>query len=194
MNAIIVIPYSASPLREKPLEHVLDHLDTCPWPYVLARDDRKPFPLAETVNHTIANTKADILILHAADTITPVAQMEIAVELAAAQPGLVFAYTHYVRLDRDGARAKVLDEPPAHACAAIRRECWDTVGGYDPGYVGWGMEDRDFNRRAARLWPNRRVPGELVHFWHGDRRSDDSDLDTPPGVVRANWRRWKATA
>ena len=77
---------------------------------------------------------------------------------------------------------------------AISRECWDQLGGYDEAYVGWGMEDRDLNRRAEELWPTRRVPGELIHMWHGDRRPDDSDLDTPPDLVKANWRRFKATA
>lgn len=194
MNVITIVPYSSSPLRERALEQVLTHLGSSPWPYWIAADHRKPFRLAQTVNRAIRRATADILILHAADTITPYRQMEVAVELAAAEPGMVFAYTDYVRLTEDGRRGQVLKEPPAHACMAIRKECWDELGGYDEAYIGWGMEDRDFNRRAEELWPSRRVPGELVHFWHGDRRSDDSDLDTPAEVVAENWRRFKATA
>ena len=193
MTAIIVIPYGPSPLREQPLKNVLAHLETAPWPVTVAISDIKPFPLAEVVNAEVAQTKTDIVILHAADTITPIAQMEVAVHAATAQPGLVFAYTHYVRLTEDDRRGKVLVEPPAHACVAIRRDCWDQLGGYDEFYRGWGMEDLDFNRRAQALWPNRRIPGELIHFWHGDRRRDDSDLDTPAEVVAANWRHLKAT-
>ncbi len=194
MTAIVVIPYCPSPLRVRPFEQVKRHLETAPWPQTVAFDNRKPFRLAETVNEQVELTKAEIIVLNAADTITPLAQMEIAVELATAEPGLVFAYTHYCRLKEDGTPGKVLVEPPAHACVAIRRECWNDLGGYDTGYVGWGMEDRDFNRRAEKLWPTRRVPGELVHFWHGDRRFDDSDLDTPAELVNENWRRFKATA
>ncbi len=194
MTAIVVIPYCPSPLRAGPFEQVKQHLATAPWPYTVAFDNRKPFRLAETVNEQVALTKTDIVILNFADTIAPIAQMEIAVDLAERAPGLVSAYTRYVRLNEDGSHGKVLADPSGHGCAAIRRSCWDDIGGFDEGYVGWGMEDRDFNRRAEKLWPRRSVPGDLFHFWHGDRRFDDSDLDTPAELVNENWRRFKATA
>lgn len=193
MTAIVIVPYSPSPLRAGPFATVLAHLDKLPWPYWVATDDQKPFRLARTMNREIAKAAADILILHAADTVTPVSQMEEAVKLAEAEPGLVFAYDRYVRLNEDGTVGRTLKDTPAHACTAIRRECFLEIGGYDEAYVGWGMEDKDFNRRAEKLWPTRRVPGYLVHHWHGDRRRDDSDLETPPETVKANWRRYRMT-
>jgi len=194
MTAIVIVPYKATPLREYGFGMVRQHLTSLPWPWVIATSEEEPFPLATAVNQTVASARAEIIILNAADTVTSLAQMETMVELATEEPGLVFGYTHYVRLDRQGRREKILKEPPAHACAAIRRETWLDLGGYDEGYIGWGMEDQDFNLRSAERWPTRRVPGELVHFWHGDRRNDDSDLGTPADVVAANWARLRATA
>ena len=80
----------------------------------------------------------------------------------------------------------MIHEAPSHGCVAIRRVCFLEVG-YDEAYEGWGPEDQDFNRRAP--WPVRRVTGELEHLWHGERRVDDSPLDTPAEAVAANWDR-----
>ncbi len=195
MNAVIFIPYCDSPLRRRPLARVTEYLDNvAPWPYVVARDDTTPYPFGKSINKAVEASDCDMVLRNDADTITPLDQMLKAVELAEAEPGLVFAFTNYIRLDVNDQRKQVLHKPPAHSFAAISRECWDLLGGYDEGFVGWGMEDREFNRRAERLWPSRRVPGEVVHFWHGDRRADDSTLETPPEVVKANWAHLKATA
>ncbi len=194
MKAIVIIPYSPRPNREGPLQRVKDHLATTPWDYVIAFDEHKPFRHGKAMNEAIRRTSADMLIMNDADTIAPLEQMLAAVQLAEDQPGLVFAFTDYIRLNEDGSRGMKLHDPAGHVCAAITRECFDEVGGYDEGYVGWGMEDRDFNRRVEKLWPIRRVPGEVIHYWHGERRHDDSDLDTPPELVAANWARFKANA
>ncbi len=195
MNAVIFIPYCDSPLRREPLQRVKQYLDdTAPWPYVIARDDTTPYPFGKSINKAVQASDCDMVLRNDADTVTPLPQMVKAVEMAAEEPGLVFAFTNYVRLDRNGRRERVLHKPPAHSFAAISRACWDELGGYDEGFHGWGMEDREFNRRAERLWPIRRVSGEVLHFWHGDRRPDDSTLETPPEVVAANWARLKETA
>ncbi len=195
MNAAIFVPYSPSPLREEPLRRVKEYLAAAaPWPVVMCESKTIPYPFGKSINQAVAASEVDMVLRNDADTITPLEQMLEAVRLAAAEPGLVFAFTHYVRLDEHGQRDRVLVRPPAHSFAAISRECWDFLGGYNEGFVGWGMEDREFNRRAERLWPIRRVPGEVVHFWHGDRRRDDSTLETPPEVVAANWAHLKATA
>lgn len=49
----------------------------------------------------------------------------------------------------------------------VTRRLWDTTGGFDERFTGWGHEDRDFVDRAERLFgPRRRVPGRMLNLWH----------------------------
>lgn len=79
-----------------------------------------------------------------------------------------------------------------------RAAVWDHVGGFDETYVGYGAEDTDFARRAAR----RGVPillvaaGTVYHQWHPPSRFEPSQLD---GMIRnahtfrARWGDWPMT-
>lgn len=51
---------------------------------------------------------------------------------------------------------------------ALRSECWNTIGGFDECYVGYGAEDTDFAQRAGRahvgMWW---IGGAIAyHQWH----------------------------
>ncbi len=186
MNAEILVPYKPSPGRAKAWEQTRAHLEQLPWPYVLARDRHRPFRRAQALNMAVAASDAAIIVINDADSVVTAGQIQEAITLAHT-PGLVFAYTRYVRLDEHGHVDRVLQEPSSHGCVAIRRDCFAEIGGYDERYRGWGPEDQEFNRRAANLWPLRRVPGDLTHLWHGERRNDDSPLDTPAEMVERNW-------
>jgi len=49
----------------------------------------------------------------------------------------------------------------------VTRELWDTIGGFDAGFVGWGFEDIAFSH-AAQTFGNgvARVPGAAWHLHH----------------------------
>lgn len=49
----------------------------------------------------------------------------------------------------------------------VTREAWQTVGGYDESFIGWGYEDSDFNLRLLRHAGWDRVPGNAWHLYHG---------------------------
>lgn len=59
------------------------------------------------------------------------------------------------------------------------RAVWDAIGGFDPGFVGYGGEDTDLARRAAAVG----VPlawfggGTAYHQWHPPTRDDPDRLD-----------------
>lgn len=184
MNVTVIIPYTPNASRAEPYRRVREHLDG--WTVMVAENDAPLYCRAKVLNTAIAAADTEIVVINDADSLVPHIQIREAVRLAAEQPGLVYAYTVYVRLDEHGRRGLVIHEAPSHGCVAIRRDCFLEVG-YDEAYEGWGPEDQDFNRRAP--WPVRRVPGELEHLWHGERRSDDSPLDTPAEAVSANWQR-----
>jgi hypothetical protein len=49
----------------------------------------------------------------------------------------------------------------------VRRDLWDKVRGFDPGFVGWGMEDVAFSLACTSLGGGaRRVAGDVWHLWH----------------------------
>ena len=122
-----------------------------------------------------ARLPEDVLVFNDADSLCQPEQIREAVRLAEEAPGLVFAFDVYSRLaDVPIATWKEAFEAPVEwsmfnslssGCIAIRRECFEQVGGYDETWQ-YGFEDYDFAQRCAKLWPIRRVRGELVHLWH----------------------------
>lgn len=143
----------------------------------------------------------DLLVLNDGDSLVPPHQLAQAVRLAALEPGLVFAYTRYRRVNQEtsqrvsaavelfGLGDESIEweklESGSHGCVAIRRACWDTVGGLDPAFGMAGYEDLAFNTVCEAHWPSRRVAGDLYHLWHP--RGWDAD----PEREAANLRRYR---
>lgn len=49
----------------------------------------------------------------------------------------------------------------------LRRDVWDTLGGFDEQFTGWGAEDDAFTIHAERvLGPAVPTPGPCYHLWH----------------------------
>ncbi|MBY6307087.1 glycosyltransferase family 2 protein (plasmid) [Streptomyces clavuligerus] len=74
-------------------------------------------------------------------------------------------------LDADGAdfvgtlSGCLLRRPPG-GCVVVSSERFRSVGGFDPSFVGWGGEDRDFITRLERESPVPRTPHTLLHLMH----------------------------
>ena len=116
---------------------------------------------------------SEVLVFNDGDTLCPPEQLDQAVELAAAEPGLVFPFDTYLRLSQQAtgrlnhwtevfsaAVEQEMFEPPSVGVVAISRACFEQVGGFDEGFVGWGYEDIAFRYACSKLWPERRVPGD----------------------------------
>lgn len=184
MAAIAVSWFPGDERRKPPFHRVLDHLIPLGFPVCIGWDaDRNR---ARSINNVARAVNSDVFVWNDADSLCPHEQILEAIRLAREAPGLVFAFDWYVRLTEDGSRGQAWMAPDSHACVAMRRDCFLEIGGMNENLVGWGPDDVDFNRRAAERWPHRRVHGEVVHLWHGDRRNDDSPTDTPVEVIEAN--------
>lgn len=74
-------------------------------------------------------------------------------------------------------------------CIAIRRDAWDTVGGFDERFVGWGHEDTAFAAATAWYAGWARVDGDVLNLWHprlpGAGRADKlrQDRYTPQAIM-----------
>lgn len=67
-----------------------------------------------------------------------------------------------MRLDRGPYRSV-----PGGGITVLTREAWDTVGGVDPRFRGWGGEDLSFGRALETLCGRHtQLDGDLVHLWH----------------------------
>jgi len=208
----VLIPYGpGDPHRERALGFVTAlYCEAFPsWRLRIVRDEEKPFNRARVLNQAVRESKADIVVFNDADTICTPGQTVKAFQLAEEAPGFVFAYTLYLRLSEwvTGALddwTDALDAPAewgmmyagSQGCSAVRREDFVAIGMLDERFAGWGYEDLEFNRRADE-WDERagcrRVPGELRHLWHGDRRADDSPLSADPADVARNYQLWQET-
>lgn len=146
----------------------------------------------------------DVLVVADADCVTSEATLLQAVWMASHTPGVVWCGNQIRILDRDTTeRLQSWREAAAQVSAGelrpcdatpqlyvIRRDAWDTLGGYDQSYVGYGFEDYDFRHRAAQRWPLRTAPGLLVHLWH----QPDKEKVSPGSLYEANRARWEKTS
>lgn len=201
-DVTVVIPfYGENPLRARTLGIVGDYFaDNFPdWPVLVVGGASA----AEARNSGARQATTDVVWFNDADSICPPVQVRVAARLAGEAPGLVFAFEWYHRLSEDETE-KISDyrevwrapvdwsmlTSGSSGSVAISRACFEEVGGYDEGYKGRGFEDLDFARRCAAKWPIRRVPGEMRHLWHGERRWDDSPEDQPEGEQARNEERY----
>lgn len=189
----VIIPFrSDDGPRERACTKVRLHLTEAGLRWILF--PAEPWSPGAARNLGAELTSDDVLVFNDADTIVPAGQIREAVQAAGDEPGLVYAYTLYVRRDRSGRPVREIFGSPSLGCAAISRESFEQVGGFDESYIGWGYEDCDFARRCSERWPLRRVEGVAWHLWHGDRRGDDAPEDSDPDDVRANLERWQRAA
>jgi hypothetical protein len=184
-SVAVVIPYGGDdPHRAAAAAHVraFYRYEFPDWQVAHGFYIQEPFSRARAVNAGIAATDAEIVIVNDADTLCPPSQVREAVRLAEERGGLVRAYTRYRRLSAAASEACVTykdalaapdesfeweqDPAYAHGCAVAQAKCWKAVGGYDPRFEGWGYEDCAAELIFNALWPDRRVPGDLVHLWH----------------------------
>jgi hypothetical protein len=181
LRAGVVIPISpADEYRRRNYERVRAHLEELDWPIVGGVSLVDPFSPSQARNNGAAMLPAstvDVLYFNDADSVVELDQIRAAVALAAAAPGLVFAFEHYVRTNEDGRPTMYVPNSGSSGAVAISRACFDEVGGYDERFVGWGYEDLAFAFECSKRWPVRRVPGQLVHLWH------------PPAGVRTELQR-----
>lgn len=181
MSTSVVVPWRSNrdPHRESAWQMVRDHWSG--WEVHTADDRGQPFSRAASINVAVREYPADVYVVCDADVICPHAQVHAAVDDARRSPGMVIAFERWAHLTEQGTQY-VLDgyigdwEPfvdvaidwSVSACICFSHETWETTGGFDPRFRGWGMEDVAFEIACRTLaGPTRRIPGTAWHLYHG---------------------------
>ena len=157
------------------------------WPIFEGHHDEGPFNRSAAINRAASEAGDwDIAVIIDSDVFLPPANVEAAVETATRTGRVTWAHRRWRGLsrlatDRLLERSVSLLEadlaPPDAAmerttpiswscCVAITREAWETIGGFDERFRGWGWEDMAFQALACGLVGHERIEGDVYHLWH----------------------------
>lgn len=195
MSVAVLVPWQYEPGRQHGFRIVNDYLQECfPfWPRYISHSGQH-FSRGLSLQLSAKKMRAEVLVFHDADSLVPPAHLEQAVELARKRDALVWAYTHYLRLDeRTSAEIEhwsqceqaepfqTLECPPSLGVAAISTANYFRAGGYDERFRGWGYEDSALIVACDRAGlEQHRIPGPLWHLWHPPAPGSDlSDVQDP---------------
>lgn len=145
----------------------------------------EPFNLSRAANRAFRDSTADYVLLHGTDHIPPTpTTMAWAVEMLVEHPWvplyagtrLLNSYeTEKVIADVDAKRLPL--QPLLYHCVArmphctgimmFRRSSWQTLGGMDERFFGWGCEDTALRLAAESVFGKPPLPGgDLTTLWH----------------------------
>lgn len=133
----------------------------------------------------------DVALIADSDSFVSHQQATTATALAACTGQIVFGFERFRYLSEDMSAAVMAGydgdwttgaewtvQGSCSSMVAVSRPLWETVGGFDPGFVGWGFEDVAFSLAAQSLAGGmHRIAGDVWHLWHhpapgtGDRES-----------------------
>lgn len=146
-------------------------------------DSREPFSRSKAINRAYHQATKDIIVIADSDIVyDPNLLRESITYLNSEQ--WVIPFSRILRLSKETSHLllqqesrwplTVKTETAAEQATAfvggfnvLGREAYETVGGYDERFVGWGGEDEAFAYALDTLVGHHiRLEGEMVHFWH----------------------------
>lgn len=152
------------------------------WPVYEGHDDG-PGKFNRSLAINRAAEKAgdwDVAVIADSDTFCGTKQLVEAVEGATGDCGFWLAYDIYAYLTRqmsdkimkgfvgnwhDGVEFTMTGT--CSSMVVVERSVWDEVGGFDPGFVGWGFEDVAFSHACQTMGNGlRRTHGHVWHLHH----------------------------
>lgn len=158
-----------------------------------------PFNRSAAVNRAAAGAW-DVAVLIDADVLCDTGRVNEAVDLANLTRRVVLPFTVRYNLSYHGTQKVMAGErgswkPFIHrtyhemvsSCVVIPRSAWETVGGFDETFSGWGWEDTAWAAAVDTLVrPLLYIRGDLWHLWHAT--AQEGRVNSP------TWRANKARA
>lgn len=167
-------------------------------------DTPGPFNRAASINSAAAKADADdpwdVAIIGDSDSFVGWEQLRAGIERAVETGQMTLPYVFFSYLG-PGMTRKVMGgfngrwDPDwslpgtCSSCVIVPRAMWELVGGFDEGFVGWGMEDVAFSNACITLGGTvQRIEttadGVPTHVWHLFHGVSKENADTP--LYRAN--------
>lgn len=151
-------------------------------------DDDGPFNRSKAMNAAArAAGEWDVAVILDADVLVGVEQLHAAIARTVETGGPTLAFTERVCLSsaatrqvlsgwrgdwRSGKSVQNVYTDMCSSVVVVTRKLWDTLGGFDEGFVGWGYEDNAF-MCAAETMSDRtleRIDGPCWHLYHRTQR------------------------
>lgn len=179
MRTVVWIPYRETRDRGPLFRKVYANAEQAGYPIIVADSGHEPFSVANSWNKCAAESGDwDVAIRWGADfIIDDIASIHAAVE-ATVEYDYVHAFDKVTKLSmgetrkflRTGEYRARNDLRPFGGISAITRDAFETVGGYDTRFIGWGHEDRAFRYCLNQLCgPEHSVEGRMVMLRHEGR-------------------------
>lgn len=177
MRVVILVPWRAGdPTREAVWMEVAPYLQRLgSWPIYLG-DRPGAWSRAAACNAAARDAGPwDVAIIADADTIPEERAIATAVERVARDGGALRPHTNLWMLTENETRIfmmrkvlpkRVRNKNPGGGLLVISRKAWDTVGGFDERFVGWGHEDSVLSTNLIVKTGWDRVEGNAWHLWH----------------------------
>lgn len=148
----------------------------------------EPFSRAASRNSGVDQAAKGIVVVCDADTVPEPDPLIRAVEAAQGDGKLHLPYTRYRALSRAGTEAAITGRPLTECATEIEgstsqggvlvidADAWQSAGGMDERFTGWGFEDTAFYAAAHTLLGEVvRHEGAIHHLWH----PTDYDVTSP---------------
>jgi len=194
MNAVVLVPRRADPERDAIWDWVRRFWALqvgLPIFEGWHDADEGPFNRSAAINRAAAEAGDwDVAVVIDADVVLYHKMVTGAVDKVVRTGGPVLAYTERHQLTRQGSPYVLASDPGRvdlrvaprtwrrwtrarlrGACSSanvVTRGLWETVGGFDEEFVGWGYEDIAFRVACETMSEVEmfKIPGVLFHIWH----------------------------
>lgn len=194
-------------------DRIWQHLQSHYWAklngfrVVIGESPAGPFNRSAALNNAARAVDWDVAVIADNDSWVPAHQLHQAIDAAVSTDRLTAAFTQVMELSQPCTTAildhgldlttfgidRIRTEPlcTQSSMLVVTKPVWDTIGGFDPAFQGYGGEDNAFWHAAHILCgkPNR-VDGFVFHLWHPPAAKNLSDPNYRANQLR--WRRYRA--
>lgn len=208
MNAVICVPYrDDGAFRKRNWEAVQNWWLSLGYPVVVSGGPKaEAFDITKARNQVVAGVPVnfpdwDVALMTDADVVLSApSQVNAALALARRTGQYVVAHDRLLYLSPKGSSSVALGRPAGmgelemevretwETCFAFSRELWETIGGFDPRFRGFGHQVEAFFYASETLFGVDRVAGPCYHLWH-PYSADALNLDLPANreLVERYW-------
>lgn len=183
-SAIVVIPWREEDSRREGFEVVKHVWEDPQWYPIFITDSSPdlPFNRSEARNNGVRLAATiemdwDVAIFADACILPSVSRVREAVEVARETGYFVQPFSQMLWM-RNGAKTRERTDPVPGGVVVVPRRLYETVGGYDERFIGWGGEDNAFAWACATMAGRTRLEGSAVHMYHvkSEKAADPSSL------------------